>query len=403
MVLHTQPADLYSLLREPENKTPMFIGPWQTPVNAPKNLKLAGYYLSSRKVVFDHKLTRTQLGHVPFEFLPLAVQSKNSVERKQLTQIQRAVEIMSLGKWESVYLPTRPGRGNNSGNGMTGIFFQRPDLEVNVQLNKSGNLVCHYYWPRIRKYNSRQGLQPQNFNYSLVYHHYRPAFEAAFDLLIGSTIKLHSKFLDVLLNKERVGIYFGITDYYGDPDILPDHLLKQALKANPNPDYINTQSYLDMLRRYREFPVLPGNYHTDGIEKVLDIQGIFTILNRGVCGGQTLIRRRGLRRNRQDQGLRPGEYDITACLEGVEGCASLWVPSWGKTEVEHTPGPLQGGHRTIIVFGLDSGELNMDAEDKGFRNHYGSQHETLSWDRRSWRQSEPPIMTPDVRLWNIYE
>ena len=387
------------LLCESAGRAARFIGPWQTVLGPPKGLNLGTYYLSSADIVLHHKLTKAQLRHVPDGFLPLAVQSSRSVNASALRQMQRAVAGMSQGQWQSVYVPNRPLAGDNSGNGMTGIFLQRPDIEITVTLDTSRCPVIRFHWPRIRKYKTRLGVQPQNYNYSLVYHHYRTAFEAALNLLIDSTISIHPGFLEKLLVRKRVGLYLGVTDYYGDPDILPKHLLRQVLQANPNPAEVSDAAYLDFLRRYRESPMLPGNFHTDGIDKCMDVQGVFTILNKNVRGGQTVIRCRRLRRNlsRSPNGLR--EYDVAACLNGRQGHASMWVPSWGRSEVEHTPGPIQGGHRTILVFALDSGKHEFKPGDKTHRIYFGSQNETLSWDRRRWRPGDPAALVPDVRLW----
>ncbi len=378
-----------------------FIGPCQKPVMAPRHLNLGSYFMSSSTVVFDRNLSKRQLADLPFHSLPLAVSSKHPVRSTALAELQRAVDWMSEGKWDAVYTPSKPGFGNNSGNGMTGIFLQRADMQVNVQLDPGGNIKTRYFWPKIRKYSSRKRISPQNYNYSLAYHYFRKPFESAFDLLIDTTVKLDQGFLEVLLSRKKVGLYFGLTDYYGDPDSLPGHLYNQVLQENPNPDAVFPSEYLNLLRQYRENPILPGNYHTDGVEKVLDVQGIFTICNRDVLGGKTLIRRKGLRRHRRQLGLRPLEYDITVELDTPEGYAGLWVPSWGRTAVEHTPGPIQGGHRSIIVFALDSADASWDVDEKSLRKFYGPHHETLSWDRRSWFPGEKPIMKPDLRLWRI--
>ena len=312
---------------------------------------------------------------------------------------------MTEGNWESVYVPTKPGDGNNSGNGMTGTFLQRPDLEVLVEPDnpntaKSRELKTQYIWPKIRQYDTRHRIQPQNYNYSLVYHLYREAFEAAFDLMIFSICKLHSRLKQTMIDRKRLGLYFGITDYYGDPDKLPEHLLKQVVENNPSPHIFNNAEYLKQLHRFRKQPILPGNYHTDGIEKSLDVQGIFTILNQGCTGGETLIRRRGISRYQHQKKKATATEDVTVRLSTPEGHAGLWVPSWGKTEVEHTPGPIQGGHRTIIVFGLDSMDSEIDIKESDTRKFYGSHYETRSWDKRSWYRGKSPIEVPDRRLWN---
>jgi hypothetical protein len=214
--------------------------------------------------------------------------------------------------------------------------------------------------------------------------------------MIESIAGLDSRLKDVMLNRGRLGLYFGITDYYGDPELLPEHLLTQAIAENPNPGVFDRETYLSVLRSYKNNPILPGNYHTDGIEKRMDVQGIFTILNQGVTGGDTLIRRRGINR----KSPRPGEIDVTVKLKSAEGHAGLWVPSWGRTEVEHTPGPIQGGHRTIIVFGLDAIDPELEIEEGKTRLYYGSHNETLAWDRRSWVKNGPPCATPDRKLWH---
>lgn len=378
-------------------KNPSFIGPGQAPIAARQGLRLANYYSSTPEVVFDKKLTRQDLAKLPFESLPLAASSMASVSKRALSNMQQAIERMTMGNWQSVYVPTKPGDGNNSGNGMTGIFLQMPDLEVIVEPGKSNELKTNYLWPKIRRYESRHRIQPQNYNYSLVYHHYRDAFEAAFDLMIFSICKLDSKLKQTMLDRKRLGVYFGITDYYGDPDKLPAHLLKQVESNNPNPQQVSKAEYLQQLHRYREKPILPGNYHTDGIEKSLDVQGIFTVLNRGCTGGETLIRRRAISRYKRQANNGKAPTDIAVRLKTPEGHAGLWVPSWGKTEVEHTPGPIQGGHRTIIVFGLDSSDSETES---GTRKHYGSHYETRAWDKRSWFRGSSPIEVPDSRLWN---
>lgn len=379
---------------------PLFIGPGQTAVTKRHGLKLASYYSSTPEVVFDKKLTQRDLAKLSFESLPLAAASTASVSKRALKRMQHAIEYMTQGNWESVYVPTKPGDGNNSGNGMTGIFLQRPDLEVIVKPGKSTEVTTTYIWPKIRQYKSRHRIQPQNYNYSLVYHHYRDAFEAAFDLMIGSICKLDTNLKDTMINRQRLGLYFGITDYYGDPDKLPVHLLKQVEANNPSPHSVTKTEYLQQLYRYREKPILPGNYHTDGIEKSLDVQGIFTVLNQGCTGGETLIRRRGIPRYKHQLNGSKTPADVTVRLNTPEGHAGLWVPSWGKTEVEHTPGPIQGGHRTIIVFGLDSMDSEPEIKDSATRAYYGSHYETRSWDKRCWHRGSGPIETPDKRLWN---
>lgn len=398
-----------------KNKEPMFIGPGQTAIAARPGLKLANYYSSTTQVVFDKKLNRQDLAKLSFDNLPLAASSTASVSKRALHRMQLAIEHMTEGNWQSVYVPTKPGDGNNSGNGMTGIFLQRPDLEVIVEplslkagkfkagksgTGKSKEMTTKYLWPKIRRYESRHRIQPENYNYSLVYHHYKQAFEAAFDLMIFSICKLDSKLKHRMIERKRLGLYFGITDYYGDPDILPAHLLKQATANNPAPEIVNKAEYLQQLHRYREKPILPGNYHTDGIEKSLDIQGIFTILNRGCTGGETLIRRRGITRYKHQTKGGKTPADITVRLKTPEGHAGFWVPSWGRTEVEHTPGPIQGGHRTIIVFGLDSTDTKTEIKESETRKYYGSHYETRAWDKRSWYRGSRPIEVPDSRLWN---
>ena len=378
---------------------PLFIGPGQTAVTAPKGLTLGSYYLSSTTTIFNHRLSKEDLSSIPFEFLPLAASSKTAISPRHLRQLQQATEEMADGRWESVYTPTRPEPGNNSGNGMTGIFLQRSDLSVTPMVGIDNAVRMNYHWPKVKEYTSRHRVHPGNYNYAIAYYKYREAFESAFDLMLHSMIRLNSGFLDKLLGKKRTGLYFGITDYYGDPDLIPDHLLEQVLTENPNPGAVSQHEYLDILRRYRELPLLPGNYHTDGIEKNFDVQGIFTINNKDVIGGDTLIRRRGLRRKRKKYGLRQNEVDVTVKLRCKEGHAGLWVPSWGRTEVEHTPGPVQGGHRTIIVFALDSANHELTRNDSGLRKHYGSHYETLSWDCRHWHVNGPPNSPPDKRLW----
>ena len=177
-------------------------------------------------------------------------------------------------------------------------------------------------------------------------------------------------------------------------------MLKQVEANNPNPEVVNKTEYVQLLRRYREKPILPGNYHTDGIEKSLDVQGIFTILNRDCVGGETLIRRRGIARYKQKTKDRKRPVDIIVRLKTPEGHAGLWVPSWGRTEVEHTPGPIQGGHRTIIVFGLDSIDSETEIKESEIRKFYGSHDETRTWDKRNWFRTHSPIEVPDSRLWN---
>lgn len=384
----------------PMHEGPLFIGPGQVPTALHRGLKLANYYAGTPEVVFDKKLTQQQMAKLSFEHLPLAARSKASVSKVALNRMQLAIDQMTEGNWESVYVPTRPGDGNNSGNGMTGIFLQRPDLEVIVGPGKSTELKTKYVWPKIRRYQSRHRIQPQNYNYSLVYHHFREAFEAAFDLMIFSICKLDGKLQDAMIDRKRLGLYFGITDYYGDPDKLPPHLFKQVEANNPNPVSVGKEEYLRLLRGYREKPILPGNYHTDGIEKVLDVQGIFTILNQGCTGGETLIRRRGVKRYPGQLNGSNSSVDITARLKTPEGHAGLWVPSWGRTEVEHTPGPIQGGHRTIIVFGLDSMDPDVEIKESETRKYYGSHYETRAWDKRSWHRGSSSIEVPDSRLWN---
>jgi len=384
-----------------KHKVPLFIGPGQSPIAVGRGLKLASYYSSTPKVVFNKKLTKLDLAKLPFEHLPLAASSTASVSKTALTKMQQAIERMTEGRWESVYVPTRPGDGNNSGNGMSGSFLQRPDLEVIVKPGKSHDLETNYRWPKIRKYHSRHRIHSHNYNYSLVYHHYRAAFEAAFDLMIFSMCKLDSTLKQAMIERQRLGLYFGITDYYGDPDILPTHLLKQVEENNPNPERVNKEEYLRLLHIYREQPVLPGNYHTDGIEKTLDVQGIFTVLNHGCTGGETLIRRRGIPRYKHHVS-RKDPVDVIARLNTPQGHAGLWVPSWGETEVEHTPGPIQGGHRTIIVFGLDSMDPDIEIKESDIRKHYGSHNETRTWDKRSWYRGNGSIKVPDSRLWNAY-
>ena len=379
---------------------PRFIGPGQKSITARPGLKLADYYISTPNVVFNKKLTRADLAVLPYESLPLAVCSAASVSRQALTRMQQCIKRMTQGKWDSVYVPTRPGDGNNSGNGMTGIFLQQPGMEVTVKLDKSDELKTKYWWPKIRRYESRYRVQPQNYNYSLVYHQYRAAFEAAFDLMILSMCKLDSQLKQTMIDRDRLGLYFGITDYYGDPDKLPAHLLKQVEDNNPNPEEFGKEEYLEQLHRYRKMPILPGNYHTDGIEKQLDVQGIFTILNQGCKGGETLIRRRGIPRYKHQLNGRKPPADIAVRLKTPEGHAGLWVPSWGRTEVEHTPGPIQGGHRTIIVFGLDSIDAEFEIKESETRKYYGSHNETRTWDKRSWFRGSDAIEIPDSRLWN---
>lgn len=386
-------------IQKKDQNKPYFIGPGQRPVRVPSKLKLAKYYASTPQVVFDKRLNQADLAKIPYQYLPLAVSSRNAVSERALKKMQGAIRQMANGKWDSVYVPTKPGDGNNSGNGMTGIFLQRADLEVIVELDHSQQLKTRYLWPRIRQYQSRHRIQPQNFNYSLVYHHYRSAFEAAFDLMISSICLLDKKLQRRMVERRRLGLYFGITDYYGSPEVLPSHLLQQALQNNPNPDEVSKNEYLDMLHGYYEKPLLPGNYHTDGIEKLLDVQGIFTILNQDCVGGETLIRRRGIPRNKDQRVNGKTVFDIATRLTTAEGHAGLWVPSWGRTEVEHTPGPIQGGHRTIIVFGLDSIDPDLEIEETEIRKYYGSHYETRSWDKRSWYRGENPIETPDRRLW----
>jgi len=380
---------------------PLYIGPWQTPIKAPGKMKLGSYYLSSSDIVFDRKLTGVSAAEIPFEYLPLAVTSRCGLDDRNLQTLQQATHEMSKGRWQSVYLPTRPGLGNNSGNGMTGSFFQTADLEVSIRQDKKGKVTSNFHWPKIKKYASRYRIQAQNFNYSLAYHKYRGAFETAFKLFIESVFDLDSRFLALALSRDKIGLYCGITDYYGDPSLLPEHLLQQALAENPNPEEFSKVRYLQELRAYRKYPILPGNYHTDGIEKGFDVQGIFTIKNDGVNGGATFIRRRGIRRHNAKNGLRPGEHDVTVKLKSKEGHVSLWVPSWGRTEVEHTPGPIQGGHRTIIVLGLDSSDVEM--QEEGSRQFYGTHNETRSWERRMWYKNGGNIRAPNSRLWNVGE
>ncbi len=382
------------------SKKPQFIGPGQTPVTLHRDLKLANYYSSTTDVVFNKKLTQQDLARLPVEYLPLAASSRSPVSSAALNKMQRAIRRMTEGQWQSAYIPTKPGDGNNSGNGMSGIFLQRADLEVIVTADKSDKLTTKYLWPSIRRYDSRQRVQPQNYNYSLVYHHYRKSFEAAFDLMIFSMCKLDSKLQQVMTDRKRLGLYFGLTDYYGDPDILPPHLLKQVEENNPNPDSVSPEEYLQLLRQYRKKPILPGNYHTDGVEKNLDVQGIFTILNQGCTGGETLVRRRGIKRYKHQTGSNKAPVDVTVRLNTPEGHAGLWVPSWGKTEVEHTPGPIQGGHRTIIVFGLDSIDADFVIKESETRKYYGSHNETRAWDKRRWFKGGDTIEVPDKRLWN---
>ena len=402
----TQVPDNHRLQTQPMTATrqtaatagkPRFIGPGQTAVTLHPELKLANYYASTPDVVFNKKLTQKELAALPVEYLPLAASSRSPVDSRALKQMQKAIRQMTEGPWQSVYIPTKPGDGNNSGNGMSGIFLQRADLEVVVKTDNANRLTTSYRWPSIRRYQSRQRVQPENYNYSLVYHHYRKAFEAAFDLMIFSMCDLDSSLQDVMTSRKQLGLYFGLTDYYGDPDILPPHLLRQVEENNPNPESVTKEEYLQLLREYRKKPILPGNYHTDGVEKNLDVQGIFTILNQGCTGGETLVRRRGISRHSR---ARKKPVDVTVRLNTPEGHAGLWVPSWGRTEVEHTPGPIQGGHRTIIVFGLDSLDPDLVIKESETRRYYGSHYETRAWDKRRWFSGGAPIEVPDKRLWN---